>query len=448
MTRTRTTVRRLADAVRELDRSTRGTAPTGLQAALTVLWLVVMVVASSVRTGHAQVPGIAFALAILGAWAPLLVRTWRPVLALAGTVLVESTILIFFAVPDPISRATSGMGAYQPVPLATMLAVATLTSRTPRRAGWAVGGVAGGVLAVIGLTVRSTDTSLTDLVVFYLVLTAAALGVWHSGRQERALRAARERAEHTQRAVLDERLRIARELHDVLAHNLTLVNAQAGVARYLMRTDVDAAERALRDITQHTGRAIDELRATVGLLRGREDEQRSGGSTGPDEDLSPVPGLGALDALVTSFRTAGADIALTSAGTPGALAQQADLAAYRIIQESLTNATKHAPGTTVEVGLTWTDAGVRLRVANPAPSDPDRPPVPGTGNGLIGMRERAAAAGGTLRAGPSPDGRFTVVATLPARPASPDDPDDPDDPDEPADPAATVGPPTPGDSRP
>lgn len=416
MRHTPTIRRRIAEAARELDEGTRGTTPTVRQVATTVGWLVAMVVVSSVRTGHTEAPDTALTVAILGAWAPLLLRTYRPALALAGTVLAESMILVYLAVPDPISRATGGMGAYQPVPLATMLAVATLASRAPRRTGWGVGIAAGGVLMVIGLTVQSTDTYLTDLVVFYLVVTAAALGVWRSGRRERAQRAAREREEHTQRAVLDERLRIARELHDVLAHNLTLVNAQAGVARYLMRSDLDSAEQALRGITQHTGRAIDELRATIGLLRRREDEQDTPTDAGEDTALHPIPGLEALDELVASFRTAGANIELSSTGTSGTLAQHADLAAYRILQESLTNATKHAPEATVEISLTWTAAGVRLRVANRPPPGRERPPAQGTGNGLIGMHERATAAGGTLRAGPTPDGGFEVVATLPTQP--------------------------------
>ncbi|MFF1529520.1 sensor histidine kinase [Cellulomonas sp. NPDC058312] len=419
---------RAVRAVRAVDTVTRGTRPTPGQLALTGFWLAAMLTTTSVRTGTFERPGAPLLLAVLAAWAPLLLRTWRPALALAGALVAESTILIFLAVPDAVTAPTGGMGAYQPVPLASMLAVATLAARAPRATGWLAGVGAGAVLAVLGVAIRSTETYLTDLVVFYLVVTAAALGVWRSGLRERAARAARERDEHARQAVLDERLRIARELHDVLAHNLTLVNAQAGVARYLLRTDPGAAESALRDITQHTGRAIDELRATVGLLRSRDDDP---GAAGADAALRPVPGLAALDELLDRVRSAGTRVELATSGTPGRLDQHADLAAYRILQESLTNAAKHAPGATVDVGLTWTGAGVRLRVANPVGPDtgPDRAPAPGTGNGLIGMRERATAAGGTLRAGPAPDGGFEVVATLPAQPAP-----------EPTDPAPTPTP--------
>ena len=435
MTRTQRIRHRIGHVVRELTVVTRGGAPTLTQTAVTLFWLVSMLTTTSVRTGRYEAPGAALMLAVLAAWAPLLVRTYRPVLALLGTVVVESMILIFLTVPDPIARTTGGMGAYQPVPVATMLAVATLAARAPRRTGWAAGFAAGGVLMAIGLAVQSADTFLTDLVVFYLVVTAAAIGIWRSGRREQAERVARERETHAERAVLDERLRIARELHDVLAHNLTLVNAQAGVARYLLRSDVDAAERALRDITQHTGRAIDELRSTIGLLRRREDEDTSADLADPDAALRPVPGLGSLDELIETFRVAGTCIELTSRGTPTVLVQHADLAAYRIVQESLTNAAKHAPGTTIEVELTWAEPGLRLRVANPVRPDPDRRAAPGTGNGLIGMHERAAAAGGVLRAGPAPDGGFEVVAMLPGPAEQPGPPV----PAEPAAPTTTAG---------
>lgn len=408
-------------SLRDVARSTvllgSGGRPTAGQLALTVAWLGGMYWTASVRTGEWEAPDASLLVSVVGAWAPLLLRTYRPVLALLGTLVAESMILIFLTVPDPIARMHSGMGAYQPAPLATMLAVATLASRVPRRVGWTAGLVAGTWLAVVGVTMNTSDTLLTDLLVFYLVVTAAAAGVWRAGRRERALRIQAENDERTQTAVLDERLRIARELHDALAHDLTLVNAQAGVARYLLRTDVDAAERALGDIAQHTGRAIDELRATIGLLRRRDDGESRGADDDPNSSLRPVPGLAALDELVSGLAAAGARVAVSESGTPVPLAQHVDLAAYRIVQESLTNATKHAPGARVDLTIAWTAAGVRLRVTNP--TDPARAPGPGTRHGLIGMRERAGTAGGTFRAGPTAGGDFEVVATLPAarRPA-------------------------------
>ncbi len=413
MTELRGRGRRLRDALRGASRLGRGRRPTRRELAVTLLWLGGMYWTTAVRTGDWQAPDLPLLLSVVGAWAPLLVRTVRPAVALLGTLAAETSILVFLTVPDSISGLHGGMGAYQPVPLATMLAVATLAARVPRRTGWLAGLLSGAWLAAVGVAANTGETILTDLLVFYLVVTAAAVGVWAAGRREKALRLAAEQEEHTQRAVLDERLRIARELHDVLAHNLTLVNAQAGVARYLLRSDVDAAEQALGDIAQHTGRAIDELRATIGLLRRREDDEDLGAD--PNRSLRPVPGTAALGELVAGFASAGMTVELSTSGTLVPLGEHVDLAAYRIVQESLTNAAKHAPGAAVEVVAAWGPAGVRLRVANGAPAVPRPSPAPGTNNGVIGMRERAAAAGGTLRVGRTADGGFEVVATLPAR---------------------------------
>lgn len=393
-------LRRLADLG-------RGGRPTGGEFGLTLFWLAGMYTTSVVRTGQHEFPGPALTVAVVGAWAPLLLRTWRPALALLGTLIAETLIMIFLAAPDSLA-ATEGMGAYQPVPLATMLAVATLAGRVPARWGWWIGGLSGGYLSLVGISQRSSATPLTHLVLFYLVVTAAAVGVWRSTRRERVRRIAAERAAETAEAVLDERLRIARELHDVLAHNLTLVNAQAGVAAYLLRADPDAAEQALRDIGGHTRRAIDDLRATIGLLR-------SGDAPADDHGLRPVPGLCDLDELIAGFVSAGSQIRVSQVGDRSPLAQQVDAAAYRIVQEALTNAAKHAPGAASRLTLTWSDT-VTVEVRNRLTTTH---PGPGTGHGLVGMRERALAVGGRFQAGPDPDGGFTVRATLPLTPSDP-----------------------------
>lgn len=420
------TLQRAVAATRAYAALGRGGAPTAAQSAVTLFVLAAMYTVSTVRTGHHDAPGPGLTVAVVAAWAPLLARTYRPALTLLGTLTAESFILVFLTVPDPLLGDSAGMGAYQPVPVATMVAVATLASRIPARLGWTVGAAAGGYLGLLGMVLGSRATFLTDLVVFYLVVTAAAVGVWRSGRRERAAREVRRREAETQQAVLDERLRIARELHDVLAHNLTLVNAQAGVAQYLLRSSPEAADTALRDITRHTARAIDDLRATIGLLRRRDEDAGTAGSgrdAGPgDEPLRPVPTLDDLDALISTFSRTGTRVDLIPTGVPQPLAQHVGLAAYRIVQESLTNAAKHAPDSVVDVALSWSPGGVRIRTSNPLVPVAGREPAPGTGHGLIGMRERAIAVGGTFRAGPSPDGRFEVVATLPARPDAGTDP--------------------------
>ncbi|MCR6689081.1 histidine kinase [Cellulomonas sp.] len=385
----------------------RGARLTPLGYVVAVAYLAGMLVPASLRTGDFVVPSAGLVVATVLAWLPLLVCTRWPVVALVGTVVVESVhVALLDVVPGSLTPAAT-MGAYQPVPLATMVAAYVVASRVPRGAGWAAGTAAGGLLAVVGVLTQPHDLLLTDLVVLNLVLITTSAGVAVSGRRERALRHERRRAQDRQEAVLDERLRIARELHDVLAHRLTLVNAQAGVAEYLLRTDPASAATALRDIAGHTGRALDELRATVGLLRH--------GEPGPDDDAPyrPVPGLDALDELVGSFRAAGARIEVETAGEPCHLEQRADLAAFRILQESLTNATKHAPGAPLRVRLEWSSTGLRLAVRNAAPAVA-QPRRAGTGHGVIGMQERARAAGGTCEAGRTPGGGHEVVATLPA----------------------------------
>nr|BFE59309.1 hypothetical protein GCM10020063_038350 [Dactylosporangium thailandense] len=194
------------------------------------------------------------------------------------------------------------------------------------------------------------------------------------------------------RQVREERVRIARDLRDVVANHITLVNAQAGVAHHLLRTDPDRAYQALAGIR-------DTSRATVGLLRA-DDE--------PD-NRQPAPGFAELDALLDGFRQAGLDVRVTRSGVPRPLTGTADLAAYRIAQEALTNARKHGSGGAVDLDLTYSTDTLDITLANPA-----RPGVqgPGTGHGLIGMRERAASAGGRFSAAMTA-GRFVLHLSLP-----------------------------------
>lgn len=391
------------------------TAPTPAVHAFSALLLVGMLVATSVRTSRFEVPQGPLLVAVLLAWLPLLVRTRFPLPVLLAVVAVESAHIALLTAIRPDALAPELMGAFQPAPLATMVAAYTVAAHAPRAVGWVAGVGAGTALLAVALLTQSLQLLATDVVVLNLVVIATAVGVAVATSRDRLRRARLEREEDTRQAVHDERLRIARELHDVLAHNLTLVNAQAAVADYLLPRDPAAAATALRDITTHTGRAIDELRATVGLLRETGTTDAANGSDGPLEPdgLRPVPGLARLDELVASFRQAGAIVDLTVTGEPVELDQQTDLAAYRIVQEALTNATKHAPDTPIEVLLAWSDDELRVHVSNPVTDAGLRRRAPGTGHGLIGMRERARSAGGRLWAGPSPDGSFAVRAGLP-----------------------------------
>jgi signal transduction histidine kinase len=378
-----------------------GRRPTMVSSLVSAALLVAMLTTASVHTGTFAVPGPALLVATVASWLPLLARDARPVPALLGATLVEAAHLVLL----PVGGGQL-MGAYQPVPIATMAGAAVLAARVPRRIGWPAGIGAGAVLLVAGVLSNPGALRVTDMVTFNLVLIATAGGAWVTARRDRRDQQARERAEDARQAVADERLRIARELHDVLAHTLTLVNAQASVAEYLLRSDPPAAATALHDIAAHTSRALEEVRATVGLLRGAGDDAEA-----TAQSLAPVPGLDGLDDLVASFRSAGAVVALEVTGEAPAVAQPTDLAAYRIVQEALTNATKHAAGAPVTVRLAWLPGRLEVEVVNAL--RPGARPGPGTGHGLIGMRERAVAAGGTLDAGPVPGGRFRVAADLP-----------------------------------
>jgi DNA-binding NarL/FixJ family response regulator len=249
-----------------------------------------------------------------------------------------------------------------------------------------------------------------DLLYLNWVVVVTALGLFIRERRERiataeqrAEAAERSRQAEADRQVTAERIRIAHELHDVLAHHIAVVNAQAGVAQYLLRTDPQAADTALAGIAANSRAALDELRVTLGLLRAE-------GDTAPGDPRAPAPTIEHLGLLLDSFTDAGMRLTVAVHGDPGSLSGPADLAFYRIVQEALTNATKHAPSSDVSLGIDWSPASVHLIISNTEPATfPQALMNEGTGHGLIGMRERSAAAGGTLSAGPIATGGYRVM---------------------------------------
>ncbi|HEX3785566.1 MAG TPA: histidine kinase [Pseudonocardiaceae bacterium] len=370
-----------------------------------LLTLAALAAALAFRQGHPAMPSPALVVFAVLAWLPLLVRNRWPLAVLGVVTVIEAVHVASF--PYAATSLVPTIGFYQPVPIATMAAVWTVASRRRPLVGWSFGVAAAVVLQVTSLITQPSMLLGPDMVMFNLVVLATAAGVLATVRRDRAARQAREQADHITRQVMDERLRIARDLHDVLAHHLTLVNAQAGVAEYLLRTDTAAAATALRDITENTKRALDEVRTTVGLLR-----HSTEGPAGADP-LGPVPGLDRLDELLGRLRSGGVDISRSVTGAPAAVSPATDLAAYRIIQEALTNATKHAPGARIDLTLDWSEAALRLRIVN-RPGHVAARRAAGGGHGLIGMRERATNCGGSLLAEPTPDGGFAVTASLPA----------------------------------
>ncbi|MEU5612265.1 sensor histidine kinase [Streptomyces sparsogenes] len=218
---------------------------------------------------------------------------------------------------------------------------------------------------------------------------------------------ARERAEREaaeRRRADEERLRIARELHDVLAHSISVINIQAGVGLALLDQDPEQARTALTTIKVASKEALGEVRQVLDTLRAPGAAPRS-----------PAPGLDRLPELTGQARDAGLAVTVETEGAPTALPPGADLAAFRIVQEALTNVVRHSGSRTARVLLRYAPGALELRVDDDGPATADGLPrgMTGGGNGLVGMRERAAALGGTVAAGPRPDGGFRVHARLP-----------------------------------
>jgi signal transduction histidine kinase len=218
--------------------------------------------------------------------------------------------------------------------------------------------------------------------------------------EERARRAEETREHEARRRVQQERLRIARELHDAVGHQVALISVQAGAMGYLLDTDVDKARESLTHIQRASEAALEELRLTVGLLR----------QPGDLEPTEPAGGLGRLDELIGSFTATGLDVTCDVTGDVRPLPEAVDLTAYRVVQESLTNTAKHAAGAAACVHLAFRPGVLALSVED---NGPPVPSVRAEGHGIIGMRERAAALGGWLSAGPRSGGGFRVLAELP-----------------------------------
>jgi signal transduction histidine kinase len=278
--------------------------------------------------------------------------------------------------------------------------------------------MAGAFLALSAVT-RPADLSLGVGVQSVIIFTAA----WALGRATRGRRAAllalisaaedRTAAERRLAAAerdrdmltaMTERLRIARELHDVLAHSISVISVQATVGEHLAANDPHAARRALLTIGDVSRASMQELRQMLTLLR---DDSGHGSAT--ETGYEPTRGLADLEPLVDTYRSAGLPVSTSTNGTVRPLSAAADLCAYRIVQEALTNTLKHAGPSAASVGLRYDEEAVRVVISD----DGRGSESPQVGHGLIGMRERAALLGGRLEAGSGPDGGFTVTAMIP-----------------------------------
>jgi signal transduction histidine kinase len=238
--------------------------------------------------------------------------------------------------------------------------------------------------------------------------------VWLAGtsmrRREQRAAASAERADRVERereaALREERARIARELHDVVTHSVSVMVMQTGAAREIMDRD-ERRSRALLESVEASGRqALDELRRMLGVLS----EHDGGAPRSPQPDVAQIP------SLIEQVRQAGMAVELHVEGEPGAVSAGVAVAAYRIVQEALTNVLKHTHGAPARVVVRWTDAALELEIADEGPPQDSDPSEASAGRGLAGMRERAAMYGGTLDAGPAPDGGYEVHARIPLEP--------------------------------
>ena len=321
----------------------------------------------------------------------LLWRRRSPAVVLA--VVMASNVLYF------------GLGyPYGPAWLALIVAFWTAVTGGARRVAWAT--------AVVGLAAYFTLAALLDRVgpataasiaahLGWLLLVLSVSEIALAARQRRQA-AERTRAEEARRRAGEERMRIARELHDVLAHNISLINVQAGVALHLMDEQPGQSRTALVAIKQASNDALGELRSVLDVLRqGDEAPPRA-----------PASGLAQLDSLVAGAGATGLEVRTRVEGLPRPLPAGTDLTAFRIVQESLTNVTRHAGPASATVLVRYGPDDLTVRV-----DDDGRGPVaatgPGNGNGIRGMRERVAALGGELTTGPRPGGGFRVQARLP-----------------------------------
>jgi signal transduction histidine kinase len=227
-------------------------------------------------------------------------------------------------------------------------------------------------------------------------------------RSQRTAALERSRTEELRRRAGEERMRMARDLHDVVAHNISVINVQANTALHLMDRQPERARTALTNINEVSKQALVELRSVLGVLRDVDDAA----------PLAPSPGLARLGDLVTNAATAGLTVRILEEGQPVPLPADVDLAAYRIVQEALTNSARHSGGENATVRVAYGPDALVVEINDQGALPPrGRPPVQanGSGNGITGMTERATALGGTLRAGRRPDGGFEVRAWLPLR---------------------------------
>ena len=313
-------------------------------------------------------------------------RRLPPTFDIVLAVVFAALVLAELVVEHPAGTSTPTQVAFS---LAVALPLAWRRTRPLQAAAVSLAAMAAGLLAGVPVT-----EGFVPLLIFGFAIYAVA----------RADVLEDELDEHTERATLEERERIARELHDVVAHRLSTIAVQAGAGQHVLHEDPERARATFEAIDETARSGLTEMRRALGLLRAAD----AGAA------LAPQPSLREVERLVEESRAAGVPVELTVRGETAGLPAGLDLSAYRILQEALTNVRRHAEGAWTSVEVTVDGQLVRLRVADtgsevPGRADDGHDP----GHGLVGIRERVALYGGSLEAGPQPGGGFLVSATLP-----------------------------------
>jgi signal transduction histidine kinase len=325
--------------------------------------------------------------------AVLLGRRRRPLGVLAVTV---GTSVVYLVLEYP----------HGPILLAMSVAMYSVANRLPVAESLVAFGVALVAVVLPELLVIDRERLLTEAPLLLAVLSGLLLPSWAIGTVVRLAQEAEwhTRQEETRRRADQERLRIAQEVHDVVGHGLAVINLQAGVALHVAGRRPEQAEVALEAIKRSSKDALEELRSTLAVFR-RPDNQ--------DGPRRPAPGLGQLEALAAAMADGGLPVQVAVTGERAKLPAAVDLAAYRIVQESLTNVARHAGPATATVRVGYQSDAVVVEIADTGSGRGGGVARPG-GHGIAGMRERAAAVGGTLQAGPTAEGGFLVRARLPS----------------------------------
>ncbi|GES28499.1 histidine kinase [Streptomyces angustmyceticus] len=359
-------------------------------------------------------PGPVRALSALTAWAQapaLVLALYRP--AAAWWLSLTAALPYAIGAAHLGAAALDGAGPWPwtaPGLMAHLVVSLIVAGRVRPRvyvAQWALTLLVGGALTVV-LSPRVELNGLLPwalLSAFGLVVVTAVRG-WLDSRRELRKQEALTEFERSRRALLEERTRIARELHDVVAHHMSVVAVQAEAAPYRVAEPPQELSDSFGSIRENALAALTELRHILGMLRSEEEI--------PDNRYTPQPTLDNVGELVANVLGAGLRIDWSVDGTPRPVPQRVELSAYRIVQEALSNALRHAPGCRVELEIAHGPSDLGIRVAN-SPVVTEARRGPGTGHGLLGMRERASSLGGSVQAGPRADGWYEVRASLPTR---------------------------------